>query len=200
MVQDLKVVKPNCYMEFRVYDARRFEIMQRFFEPLKAYTQNIETEPGADDVTMPGRSVNALDDTEQNRLMLAKEETRTRRQFAKPEEWLLALRPQDMTYLGMPQHKDSILTMRAWYGLSRKERRESIKAASNHEELQMLADFTDMLTRWQDVEYELVELVQDEPDRARLTYSSFKFPFQGKEALEEMLMFFGFLSILDDSC
>ena len=64
----------------------------------------------------------------------------------------------------------------------------------------MLADFTDMLNRWQDVEYELVEIVQDEPDRARLSYSTFKYPFQGKEALEELLMFFGFLSILDDSC
>ena len=34
MAQDLKAVKPNCYIEFRVYDAKRFEIMQRFFEPL----------------------------------------------------------------------------------------------------------------------------------------------------------------------
>jgi hypothetical protein len=199
MAQDLKAVKPNCYLEFRVYDAKRFEIMQRFFEPLRAYTQNIETEPSADDVTMPARSASAIEEAEQS-LVMAKEETRSRRQFAKPEEWLLALRPQDMSYLGMPQHKDSILTMRAWYGLSRKERRENIKAASNREELQMLADFTDMLNRWQDVEYELVELVQDEPDRARLSYSSFKFPFAGKEALEELLMFFGFLSILDDSC
>jgi hypothetical protein len=199
MAQDLKAVKPNCYIEFRVYDAKRFEIMQRFFEPLRAYTQNIETQPSADDVTMPARTASAIEEAEQS-LVMAKEETRQRRQFARPEEWLLALRPQDMTYLGMPQHKDAILTMRAWYGLSRKERRESIKAAPNREELQMLADFTDMLTRWQDVEYELVELVQDEPDRARLSYSTFKYPFQGKEALEELLMFFGFLSILDDSC
>jgi hypothetical protein len=199
MAQDLKAVKPNCYIEFRVYDAKRFEIMQRFFEPLRAYTQNIDTEPSADDVTMPARSATSIEESEQS-LVMAKEETRSRRQFAKPEEWLLALRPQDMSYLGMPQHKDSILTMRAWYGLSRKERRETIKAASNREELQMLADFTDMLNHWQDVEYELVELVQDEPDRARLSYSSFKFPFVGKEALEELLMFFGFLSILDNSC
>jgi hypothetical protein len=199
MAQDLKAVNPNCYIEFRVYDAKRFEIMQRFFEPLRAYTQNIETQPSADDVTMPARTANAIEEAEQS-LVMAKEETRQRRQFAKPEEWLLALRPQDMSYLGMPAHKESILTMRAWYGLSRKERRENIKAASNREELQMLADFTDMLTRWQDVEYELVELVQDQPDRARLNYSTFKYPFQGKEALEELLMFFGFLSILDDSC
>lgn len=199
MVQDWKAVKPNCYIEFRVYDARRFEILQRFFAPLKTYTQHIEAEPGADDVTMPGRSISSIDDTEQS-LLATKEETRARRQFAKPEEWLLALRPQDMSYLGMPLHKDSILTMRAWYGMTRKERREAIKAAPNRDELQMLADFTDMLNRWQDVEYELVDLVQDEPDRATLTYSTFNFPFNGKEALEELLMFFGFLSILDDGC
>lgn len=199
MAQNGKAVKPNCYIEFRVYDAKRFEILQRFFSPLKTYTQNIEAEPNADDVTMPGRGVSFMDDTDSNRLA-TKEETHARRQFAKPEEWLLALRPQDMSYLGMPQHKDAILMMRSWYGLSRKERREMIKSAANRDEMQMLADFTDMLNHWQDVEYELVDLAQDEPDRAQITYSTFNFPFNGKEALEELLMFFGFLSILGDSC
>jgi hypothetical protein len=198
MAQDWKAVKPNCYIEFRIQDERRFEILQRFFAPLKSYTQHIEAEPSADDVTMPGRGASAFDDTEQS-LLATKEETRARRQFAKPEEWLLALRPQDMAYLGLPVHKDAILMMRSWYGLTRKERREMIKAAENRDQLQMLADFTDMLNHWQDVEYELVELLQD-TDRAQITYSTFSYPFQGKEALEELLMFFGFLSILDDGC
>lgn len=193
-----EAVKPNCYIEFRIQDIKRFEILQRFFAPLKIYTQHIEAEPNADDVTMPGRGPSAFDDTEQS-LLATKEETRARRQFAKPEEWLLALRPQDMNYLGMPMHKDAILMMRSWYGLTRKERREMIKTSENRDQLQMLADFQDMLNHWQDVEYELVELLQD-ADRAQITYSSFKFPFLGKEALEELLMFFGFLSILDDSC
>jgi hypothetical protein len=128
------------------------------------------------------------------------EDTRAHRNFAKPEEWLLALRPQDLKYLGMPSHRESIEAFRSWQGLSRRDKRKAIKADPNGDQLQILDDFGNMLGYWQKVEFELVTCERDESDRASLIYSTYDFPFEGKVALEELLMFFGFLSIINDSC
>jgi hypothetical protein len=196
--------KPNCFVEFRVLDKKRFEIFMRFFNPLREWTQNFDaTGPDIDtiedDATLASHGY-AHDDTQESFGVSAKEETKQRRAFAKPEEWLLAFRPQDLKYLGLPEHVASINTMRSWQGLSRRERRKAIKDDGNTDDLRMLSDFTDMLQHWQDIEYELIECEMHEADRARITYSTFDFPFEGKVALEETLMFFGFFAIVNDSC
>lgn len=192
--------KPNCYIEFRVYDEQRFELLQRFFEPLKNYTENDDSDAHSDGTTANRTPVSHTDATQESVAFLSSEDTRARRHFAKPEEWLLALRPQDLELLRMPQHRDAIEAFRSWQGLSRREKRKLIKADPNKEQLLVLSDFGNMLRYWQDVEFELVALERDESDRASITYSTFDFPFEGKVALEELLMFFGFLSIINDSC
>lgn len=193
------MVTPNCYIEFRVVDKKRFEILLRFFEPLKKWTQNPSGDDDYGDADKTVATRLAKEDT-QDRMTLAREETRQRRNFAKPEEWLLAFRPQDLTYLGMPNHRDSIQVSREWNGLARRERRQFIKEHDQEGQLQMLADFVDMMKHWQDIEYELVACEMHESDRAKITYSTFKYPFEGKVALEQMLLFFGFFSVISDSC
>jgi hypothetical protein len=197
--------KPNCFIEFRVNDKQRFEIFMRFFTPLKEWTQNLDATGPAlevveDDSTYASRSAYAKDDTQERLSVSAKEETKQRREFSKPEEWLLAFRPKDLEYLGLPQHAPAVRAMRSWQGLSRRERRNAIKAQGNTDDLRLLSDFAEMLRYWQDVEFELITCEMHESDRARITYSTFDFPFEGKAALEETLMFFGFFSIINDSC
>lgn len=203
MTQEWQNSKPNCYVEFRVYDDQRFTILERFFKPLKDYTQKNTSEPASDDATVERLSIpsNPSDATQEAMMLTNPTETvANRKQFAKPEEWLLALRPQDIELLGMPQHAVSVVALREWQGLSRRERRKAIKAQDNVEQLRILADFNDMLRYWQDVEYQLIALERIDSDKGRVTYLADDFPFEGKVAIEELLMFFGFLSILKDSC
>lgn len=196
--------KPNCFIEFRVNDKQRFELFMRFFNPLKEWTHNLDaTSPNigtVDDDTTIARIAYGSEDTQEHFSVSAKEETKQRREFSKPAEWLLAFRPKDLEYLGMPQHAPAVKAIRSWHGLSRRERRKAIKAEGNTDELRLLADFEDMLRYWQDVEFELIDCDRHESDRARIIYSTFGFPFEGKAALEETLMFFGFFSIINDSC
>lgn len=190
--------RPNCTIEFRVHDPQRYNLLERFFQALRDYTRNIEPQAlkMQDDVTAVGR--NSLMTFEE--ASGEDEDTHAKRPFAKPEEWLLALRPQDLEALKMPSHREAIEAIREWQGLTRRERRKLIKTKENAKVLRNLADFTDMLRYWQAVEYELISLEQTDPDKARIRYSAFDFPFEGKVALEELLMFFGFLSILKDTC
>ncbi|GAB5490806.1 MAG: hypothetical protein Phog2KO_10210 [Phototrophicaceae bacterium] len=191
-------IKPSCTIEFRVHDPERYSLLERFFQALREYTKSIDRPKPEiqDDVTAVGRGTLLASADDETNL----EETIAKKQFSRPEEWLLTLRPQDLEQLNMPNHRESILAIRDWQGLSRRERRKLIKAQENAKVLRNLADFTDMLRYWQDVEYELVALEQTDPDKARIRYTAFDFPFKGKVALEELLMFFGFLSILKDSC
>lgn len=191
--------KPNCAIEFRVHDPQRYSLLERFFQPLRDYTRNIEPQALKiqDDVTAVGRSTLMTFDENDTK---TDEETHSKRPFAKPEEWLLALRPQDLEALKMPTHREAIEAIREWQGLTRRERRKLIKTKDNAKVLRNLADFTDMLRYWQAVEYELISIEQTDPDKARIRYSAFDYPFEGKVALEELLMFFGFLSILKDTC
>lgn len=190
---------PTCTIEFRVHDPQRYSLLERFFQPLRDYTRNIEPQvPQAqDDITVVGRGqlMSAFSES-----TATAEETQGKRQFAKAEEWLLALRPQDLEELNMPAHREAIEAVREWQGLTRRERRKVIKTKDNSTLLRNLADFTDMLRYWQEVEYVLISLEQTDPDKARIHYSAFDYPFTGKAALEELLMFFGFLSILKDTC
>lgn len=195
--------KPNCTMEFRVYDTERFQMLQRFFGSLKEWTQSLDAEDTSSAPNMGDTAVNRslmarpTDDTQEALKITAEDDTRQRRNFSKPEEWLLAFRPQDLDALGMPDHPEAIRALRDWHGMSRRERR---KVTRGNPDLQILADFADMLRHWQDVQFELVACEMVERDTARIEYSTFDFPFKGKVALEELLLFFGFFSITRDSC
>ncbi|MEM9953696.1 MAG: hypothetical protein AAF846_18955 [Chloroflexota bacterium] len=202
MAYNKPVAGIQCYIEFRIQDPERFTLLERFFAPLRDYTKSITPQTPRDDTTAVGRETllaNSFQDTQVSRRINV-DDTRSRGQFAKPEEWLLALRPQDLDALKMPSHRDSIIALREWQGLSRRERRKAIKAHENKRQLRGLADFMDMLKYWQDVEFELLTLQQTDSDLGRISYQTFDYPFKGKVALEELLMFFGFLSILRDSC
>lgn len=201
MVANGNTNKPNCFIEFRVYDTEKFAIFQRFFTPLRRFTQKV-TDPASIDDT---QEFNAA--TTQEAFAVSpssattSESTQERKSYTNPEEWLLALRPQDLQKLGMPNHASAIQYLRDWRGISRRERRDQIKAAdADTDQLYTLADFADMMRRWEDVQYELVHCEMTASDSARITYSTYRFPFEGKAALEETLLFFGFLSILNDSC
>lgn len=199
MVQDWKRDKPSCFIEFRVYDEQRYQMMAHFFKPLRDHTKNLGQMYVGSGISAPTIAT-SLDDTQEALVVGTAEQTQARRQFGRPEEWLLALRPPDMQLLNMPDHRTCINTLRDWQGLSRRERRKLIRASENKNELRSLADFVDMLRYWQDVEFELLELEQTASDKAQISYIAFDFPFKGKAALEELLLFFGFLSVLNDSC
>lgn len=192
--------KPQCYLDFRVNDPARFDVFMHFFTALRAWTQNYTMQ--TQEETHTSRATAAVSHTSetQESSKLDEDTTAQRRHFGKPEEWLLALRPQDMEQLGLPPHAEAIQALREWRGLSRRERRKAIKISDNREALNVLADFADMLRYWPGIEFELVGCEMQGNDLARLHYVSFGFPFRGKEALEELLMFFGFFSIVHDSC
>lgn len=201
MSDSWETTKANCFIEFRVLDKKRFEILKRFFDALQAALSSPNADDG-DDSTLASRST-IIADTQETRQVA--EETRPRKStgnFDKPEQWLLSFRPQDLEYLRMPPHADSIKMLREWSALSRRERRRHIKAtkADATGDLHILADFADMLKKWNSIEYDLITCEMHESDRARVTYSTYKFPFEGKAALEDMLIFFGFLSFINDSC
>ena len=201
MAQDSQATRPKCFIEFRIHDPERFTLLERFFNPLRDYTREIEPQIANDDATA-GRTpvVSAFAETQESFRITPQDDTQARRKFAKPEEWLLALRPKDLDALRMPAHREAVEAIRSWQGLTRRERRKAIKAQENSKQLRGLADFLDMLKYWQDVEYELISLEQPDPDKGRINYSAFDYPYKGKVALEELLMFFGFLSILKESC
>lgn len=193
--------KLECYIEFRVNEPTRYEIFLRFFMALRSWTQRYTAQTKEETIT--SRSVAAfthMSETQETRSLNADDTTSQRRQFGKPEEWLLAFRPQDLENLGLPQHMESIQHLREWQGLSRRERRKYIKTSENTEALYILADFVDMLRYWQQIEFELGACDMQGTDLARLSYVPFDFPFKGKEALEELLMFFSFFSIIKDTC
>jgi len=206
--------KPNCEIEFRVYDMERYKIFLRFFDALRKWTQSLQPasihgsattsnhaaqQTLSDDDTNPSRSPVSSQEETVETLAVHQEETVNRKQFSRPEDWMLALRPQDLKFLDMPAHPEAIKALREWHGLSRRERRRLIKKQENKTQLQILADFADMIRYWQDVEFQLISCELD-GDKASLEYSTFDFPFNGKAAIEELLMFFGFFSIINDTC
>jgi hypothetical protein len=177
--------KPTCYIEFRVTDLARFQVFTRFFEVLKNWSQQRRS----------GSTL--LDDTQETRSVISNDDTLASKKVDNIENWMLVLRPVDLELLEMPAHAESIKTLQAWRGISKRERRERI---GKDERLQILADFADMVKQFEDIQYELSACRHTYPDRARIEYTIESYPFVGKEALTEMLLFFGFFSILDDNC
>lgn len=176
--------KQICYIEFRITDAVRFQTLLRFFNALKSWSQQRDS------------GTYSVEDTQETRAVSAAEETIAKRSFDKLENWMLIMRPQDLQLLGMPGHAISINTLRAWRGLSKRERRALI---GKDESLMVLADFADMLKQFDNAEYELTHLGAISSDRARLEYAIAHYPYEGKHALESLLLFFGFFSILDSN-
>ncbi len=200
MSQEQMNPEPNCSLSFRVMDEGRYEIFLRFFDALRQWTQRRPSMPAdSADTTSRRVPVSPTADT-QEATAVTTEQARQRSRMGKPEQWLLTLRPQDLETLGLPPHNDAIMRLRTWSTLSRRERRQEIKHAAAQNQLYTLSDFADMLGYWQETELTLLECVREGRDIARITYASFDYPYKGKTALEETLMFFGFFSIIDDTC
>ena len=167
---------PECYIDFRIRNVERFQVFARFFTALKTWLHRPKpaiVEAGADDSTHHTRS------------------------YDKAEDWMLNFRPQDLELLGMPDHKASIVALKAWRDLSRKERRTRI---NKDPALQMLADFSDMLKYFRDVDFDLVSCEQIERDYARIRIQPYTTIVENRAALEELLLFFGFYSIIQENC
>jgi hypothetical protein len=175
-----------CYIDFRITEQARFEVLLRFFEFLKSWSQQQHQVVGP----------SSLDSTQESRAVSLIVDATVQRSFDAIENWLLVFRPRDLELLGMPPHASAIPALRTWRGLSKRERRETIgKDAS----LATLADFADTLRQFEKSEFELLGLRATSPDRARLEYAISHYPYEGKPALEGMLLFFGFFSILDSN-
>jgi hypothetical protein len=184
MEPQVSINPQNCVIEFRVTDEQRFQIFLRFFESLRTQTQSRSP-----------MQANSIADT------IANAATLKAKSYDSPEEWMLTFRPQDLAYLKLPPHRDAIQALKRWQGLTRKERRTDIKEnGSGDPALQTLAEFVDMLKHFQHIEYELVRCEKTSSDSARIDYTAYSYRFRGKVALEEMLLFFGFFSIINDSC
>lgn len=191
--------EPNCTIAFRVLDDERYAVFQRFFQALREWSQRQASEPAnSADTTSRRTPVSNTADTQEATIITNDQATRSR--MGKPEQWLLTLRPQDLETLGMPIHTTAIQLLRTWSTISRRERRNEIKHAAEQSKAQALADFADMLSYWQDAEIILLDCSREGRDLARIQYATYDYPFVGKAALEEMLMFFGFFSIVDDTC
>lgn len=175
--------RQHCYIEFRVTDNQRFEVFLRFFNAMRTYTRQRYA-----DIKMENMDPNQT---------MVSEGTFRAKTYSKDEDWMLAFKPDDLEYLKMPPHREAITSLRKWRDLSRKERRADI---NKDPQLQTLADFVDMLRAFRDVEFELVNCAMHDADSARIEYTTYQYPFDGKSALEEMLLFFGFFSIIEDSC
>lgn len=200
MSDDQTIPGANCSIAFRVFDDARYEIFLRFFAALQQWSQRPGREPTESGDTTARRVPASPTADTQEATAITTEQVRQRSAMGKPEQWLLTLRPQDLEALGMPSHADAIMALRTWSTISRRERRQEINLAATHNQLQALADFADMLGYWQEAEIILTGCVREGRDLARISYASAGYPYHGKTALEEMLMFFGFFSIVDDSC
>ncbi len=176
--------RQTCYIDFRITDPARFQVLLRFFEFLKSWSQQrTTTGPVNADSTQETRAIGLADATMQ-------------RSFDSIENWMLVFRPKDLETLEMPPHASAIPALRTWRGLSKRERRESIGKDNS---LSMLADFADTLRQFENSEFELLGLRGVSSDRARLEYAISHYPYEGKSALEGLLLFFGFFSILDSN-
>ncbi len=180
--------KIACQLEFRVTDSERYAAFERFFATLSAWTQQ----------RYSGSGTTAIDETQQvravNPRMSQLEDSTTKDRSA---NWLLVLRPSDLELLGMPPHLDSLQWVGKWRTLSRAERREQLKGNAS---LQALAEFVDMLKQFEDVPCELMSCTRPAPDIARLAYQAPSITPKLKSALENLLMCFGFYSVLRDDC
>lgn len=179
-----------CYLVFRVHDEARFAILNHFFGALRGSTArrtSSKEQQGDKEKTSEMRLVRPSDVTIATR----------RLSFDKPEHWLLGLRPTDIEALGLPPHMESINALKQWRNMNARERRDAIQG---DEALQTLADFVDMLALFDGLEVSFVSLERLDKDRARLDFTFPTFPYDHRGALEELLMFFGFFSILDALC
>jgi len=183
------LVQP-CYLVFRIHDEARFNMLKHFFGALRGSTSpriSSKERRGDKDKTSEMRVARASDATVVNRSL----------PFDKPEHWLLGLRPADLEMLGLPPHMESINALKRWRELSPRERRDNIQGDDS---LQALADFADMLALFDGLEVNFVSLDRLDKDRARLDFTFPTYPYDHRGALEELLMFFGFFSILDAMC
>lgn len=160
------------YIEFRVYDDERFQVFERFVraQRTRAFAGSAEPVALSDDSTQRGRN------------------------YAATEDWLILFRPADLALMGMPDHQTALEALKAWKGLSRSERRAVINKDSR---LQMLADFADMVRRLSHVRYRPISCQRTTPDVARLEFITDEPYFTERDTLEDMLMFFGFINIVD---
>jgi len=202
MQRDWLLTKPNCKIIFRARNNARFEMLQRFFIPLQTWTQKrkealmtIDTKSQTG-LTTPVSIDSPATTQEISQITVREHDTETT-PLGDTTTWLNHLGEKDLKELGMPSHSQSIEALSSWEGLSRRQRR---KAIGQNDSLAMVGDFQDMLNYFQHIEYELVGLELLGTDRAQIEYNTFDFPFEGKEALEELLLFFGFPHILKDEC
>lgn len=181
--------QPICVIEFRIVDQQRYELFQRFFGILREWSQ--ERKKAVLGTQMPAQELNSPsnDDTHPNR-----------QPPSSPKEWLLRIPADDLSALRLPPHAESIQSLQSWEELTRKERRKHIKAQGNPEGLKNLADFVDMIRQWEEIEFELLDCSKPAQDSGQIRYLCFQHPFLGKSALEETLMFFGFFSIINNTC
>jgi hypothetical protein len=162
----------NAYIEFRVFDEARFQIFQRFYQALRQRVLNSHKAPtDLEDATYRSKTYGA------------------------PEEWMLLFRPHDLNVMGLPTHQESIRALKAWHGLTRSERRATI---NKNAALQLLADFADLLKRIDEAPFIPLECGKVGYDTARIEFST-DTPYFERETLEEMLLFFGFFNIVDES-
>lgn len=176
----------QCQIEFRITDAERYAVFERFFATLSAWT-----------VQRTRGGVTAIDETQQTRAANPAITIGNGDSSEKTANWLLTLRPQDLALMGLPQHIESIETIGRWRKITRAERRTEILG---NPQWQALAEFIDTLRRFEDVPCELVSCTRPAPDLARIAYQAPQITPQLKGILESLLLCFGFFSVLTDDC
>lgn len=199
-----------CAIDFRIYDDGRYAQLIRFFEILRRAMSSIQkTEDIVTGIPSPlppanapqagpaPSSAEAEEDATQESRMVVPAAGLTRAVFLKPEQWLLYFTPQDLQALHMPEHVKALSAVRNWQDLNRKTRRNAI---GDDQGLQTLADFVDMLAHFYKTSLQLVGCERLAPDCARITYTSQVRNNSNEDAIENLLIFFGFLMILNRTC
>lgn len=166
----------RCTLDFRVLDESRYTIFRRFYLALERWTQ-------------VRSGINVIRSTEETALPLPPLNTTA--------DWLDTLFPRDLTALGLPDHNTATNLLLRWSDLSRAERRATLSDEPPH---QRLAEFADMVAGLQSIDFTLVNCERIAADTARLSCVAPVLPLENGHILEDMLMFFGFFQILENTC
>lgn len=176
--------RSNCYVEFKYDDPQRFKAFHRFFRAMRGWTR---------------RSSHLAfyhDEHDSLWVVRASGDDNSGQRLRHTEDWLRVLTAEDRDLLGLPPLPEARRYLALWDAILPDEAEFE---AHTDPQLRRLWEFDNMLGFFDFVAYELTACEIVGPNTARLEYAAFDFPYGGKLALEEVMLFFGFWRVIAQS-
>lgn len=174
----------NCYVEFKYDDPHRFKTFHRFFRTLRAWTRR------------HSHLEFYHDEHETLRIVRRSGDDNSAMPLETTEDWLRVLTADDRDLLGLPTLPEARRYLALWDAILPEEAEAE---ARTDPQLRRLWEFDNMLAFFDFIAYELTACEIVGPNVARLEYAAFDFPYGGRMALEEVMLFFGFWRVIDQS-